>query len=379
MNNIPGILSSCLAVALMASAPATAQTYTITRLLQPAGTNGYGAEQMNNLGQAVGNTKVKNGRFDAAGPAFVWQNGVYLYLPALPGDPAAEGHAISDSGLVVGYSPRQLGPSLPRRAVWWRKSGSGYAVGNWNDLLPAGSPLFLRDAIAISQDGQFVVFDAKNTVSGRTLAVVAQVGAAGEIITTWSIDTIGDPAVPLRNSVPSHIHCDGTTVRVVGYYSRTEGDLASGFLWERDLLSGAVSMTDLDDNVDRYSFPQAVNGSGEVVGSIHIAGVSQAYFWNSSGEKQQLPTLGGARSFAHSINDPGYVTGWSYRSGKNAAAHAFLWHLNTGMRDLNALKSPTDTSGLELTTAYMMNNAGQILARASSKSLGSVAVLLNPQ
>ncbi len=186
-----------IGLALCGAVPAPAQThYTITRLLQPAGTNGYGTEQMNNLGQAVGNTKVKNGRFDAAGPAFVWQNDVYQFLPALPGDQAAEGHAISDTGLVVGYSPRRLGPPpfVPRRAVWWRKSGAAYVVGNWNDLLPAGSPLFLHDAIAITQVGQFIVFDAQNTTSGLTLAVVAQVGAAGEIVTTWSIDSIGNPA-----------------------------------------------------------------------------------------------------------------------------------------------------------------------------------------
>ena len=74
-----------------------------------------------------------------------------------------------------------------------------------------------------------------------------------------------------------------------------------------------------------------------------------------------------------------YVVGWALTARRNAPSHAFLWHSSTGMRDLNVLKSTTDTSGVELTSAAKINNAGQILALGASKSLGNVAVLLNPQ
>jgi probable HAF family extracellular repeat protein len=355
-----------LGVALCGAASAPAETYTLTQINPPAGAESGSAASVNNLGQIVGNTSVKAGRSIVPGPAFVWANGAAVSLPSPGSDSAAHANAISDSGLIVGHS------TAPR-AVWWQAAvGGGYAVGNWNDLLPAGSPLFLADAVAVSQDGQFVVFDAMNTVSGLYAPAVARVEAG--TITPWSIDTGGNPAMPLFDCLASDIHHDGTTVRVVGFYARSQNDTPHAFLWQRDLASGATSMIDLD-NQNAGSLAQGVNASGEVAGNINIAGVYQAYFWNASGVKQQLGTLGGARSYAASINDAGTVTGWSARSGKNATAHAFLWSLSTGIRDLNSLKSASDTSGIELTSALKVNNAGQVLARGTRKSVG-VDVLL---
>jgi probable HAF family extracellular repeat protein len=135
-------------------------------------------------------------------------------------------------------------------------------------------------------------------------------------------------------------------------------------------------MIDLD-NVNRASRPESVNNFGEVAGYISVSGIDQAFFWNASGVKSQLPTLGGGQGYAYGINDGGYVIGWSQRAGKNTTAHAFLWHPNTGILDLNFLKSPSDTSGIELTSAMKITNAGQILASGVTKSGGGY-VLLTP-
>ena len=116
-----------------------------------------------------------------------------------------------------------------------------------------------------------------------------------------------------------------------------------------------------------------------MAGNIQVSGIYQAHFWDVNGNMQSLRTLGGLRAYADSINDLGFVVGWSNRSGRNAVNHAFLWHSGTGMHDLNLIKSPADTSGLELTTASRINNAGQVLARGTSKASGSVVVLLSPQ
>jgi uncharacterized membrane protein len=361
-----------IGLALCAAGSAAAQSFTLTPINPPSGAAGISVTSLNNLGQIVGNTTVKAGRSTVAGPAFMWANGTAASLPSLGSDSSARANDISDSGLIVGTSG-----SSPARAIWWQAAAGGsYSVGNWNSLLPEGSPLFLHETIAVSQDGQFVVFDAENTVTGLWGAVVARVAAGG--MTTWTIPTGGNPPVPLADSLASDIHFDGATVRVAGAYAKTLTEVGHAFLWELDPQSGAVVMSDLDSNPNRSSFANGVNGSRAAAGYIYSSAVGyQAYFWDAAGIVQQLPTLGGAQSVAFSINTGRYVTGWSARSGKNATAHAFLWHPSLGTRDLNALKSPADTSGLELTTAYKVNDAGQILAHGVNKN-GGMDVLMKP-
>jgi hypothetical protein len=94
--------------------------------------------------------------------------------------------------MIVGYAT--IG------AVWWRPvAGGGYESGNWNDQLPAGSPLNLMEARAISSDGQFVAFDAENTQTGLLGIAIARV-ETGEL-TIWTIPTGGNPPVPLNDSL----------------------------------------------------------------------------------------------------------------------------------------------------------------------------------
>ena len=370
-----------IGVGLWTAASALAQTtYTLTQISPPSGATSSSVESVNNHGQVVGNTKVKVGRSNIPGPAFVWANGVALSLPSLGADPAAQANGISDSGLIVGHSPSLYvyDPNSPPKAVWWQLSSGQYQVGDWNTLLPANSRLFLAAAISISEDGQFVVFDAKDKDSGRYYPVVARIGSGGMSMTTWTINY--SPALePLYDGYGSDIHSNETALRVVGYYAKTETDIAHPFLWEMNLNSLVVTMRDLDEpNLNRYGFTEGVNGAGEIVGDINISGIYQAHFWNAFGVKQQLPTLGGARSISSSINDNGLVTGLSSRSGKNVLHHAFLWDSKTGaISDLNALKSPTDTSGIELTNGRNINDAGQILAFGLRKGVGH-NVLLNP-
>jgi uncharacterized membrane protein len=243
-------------------------------------------------------------------------------------------------------------------------------------LLPAGSDIVLVEAIAISPDGQFVVFDAVSTTTGLWNSVVAQVNPSG--LNPISIAEAADPAAPAFESLAADIQHDGTTVRVVGYYINHGSDHAHGFLWQwqKDPAVPAV-ITDLENSARCH--PEAVNSSREVIGfgAIDPSGNTQAFFWNAFGQRQQIPTLGGTRSHASSINDAGYVTGWTRRSTRQTTTCAYLWHVNTGIRDLNLLKRSGDTSGIELTNAVKINNAGQILSRGIRKSV-SVDALLTP-
>jgi uncharacterized membrane protein len=353
-----------LGIALSA-ASAQAQTYTLTPINPPAGSVGSTVFGMNNHGAVVGATSVKSGKNTVAGPAFVWAAGTSAALTT-PLSASCAANDISDTGLIVG----RTGGS-PTRAVWWQAAaGGGYATGDWNALLPVGSPLFLHEAMAVSADGQFVVFDGSNSTTGLWGAVVARLEPQG--LTLWTIPTIGDPPVNLRDSLADDIHFDGTTVRLAGSYTPEGTNLSLAFRWELDVATGATAMTGLDS---RQTNARSVNSSGTAAGYTYLGYL--ACVWHADGTMQQLPTLGGTTNAANSINDAGYAVGWSARSGRNATNHAFLWHAATGTRDLNALKSPADTSGLELTTAYQINSAGQILARGVTKTT-SANVLLTP-
>jgi len=72
------------------------------------------------------------------------------------------------------------------------------------------------------------------------------------------------------------------------------------------------------------------------------------------------------------------VVGWATLSKPGPASTVFLWSPSTGARDLNSLKSATDTSGVSLNWAGKINNAGQILARGSTKTTSSLYVLMQP-
>ena len=368
-----------IGVALWTPASALAQTtYTLTQISPPPGADYSTVESVNNYGRVVGNTKVKAGRSNIPGPAFVWQNGAAVSLPSLGADRAAQAYSISDSGLIVGHSPSLYvyDPNSPPKAVWWQLISGKYQVGDWNTLLPETSRLFLTAATAISHDGQFVVFDSKDKDSGLSFPVVAQIGAGGTSMTTWTLNISPDGSSLYGAGAGAIDYNEGTgTVRVVGSYAKTATDASHAYLWEMNSLG--QTMLDINGNQVGARFPRGVNGAGQIIGFFYTAGVYQGHFWDRFDvQSQQLPTLGGGRTIPTSINVDGLVTGSSSRSGRNALDHAFLWDISGGLRDLNALK-PTDTSGIELTKGQQINDAGQILAFGLRKGIG-YNVLLRP-
>ena len=383
---------SVIGVALWSAASALAQSYSLTQINPPPGAASSGVADINDQGQVIGNTSVKAGRSNVPGPAFVWESDVArVSLPSLPGHPAAQANGISNTGIIVGHSPALsvYDPAKPPKAVWWQKntatSGTSfYQVGDWNDLLNNPSVL-LTEAIAISNDGQFVVFDAKHP-GGDYAAVVAWV-AGGTIVKHWVIrEGLSDQALPYV--LATDISSNSSTVRVTGWYELAASNTgAHAFLWEANYLAApnAPVVTALDEEPSGHSshyFTKGLNGAGELLinKATRVNGTSvymSTRFRTTSGTMIDIPTFGG-RTSAYSISETGLVAGTSARTGRNVLNHAFLWKQgDTGLTDLNSLKSLPDTSGIELTSALKINENSQILAYGVRKGVG-VRVLLNP-
>src|SRR5439155_5024334 len=106
----------------------------------------------------------------------------------------------------------------------------------------------------------------------------------------------------------------------------------------------------------------AVNDCGLAVGGFRTADEIGSYLWNGSSVRT-LPI-----EIANAINAAGTVAGAMVvikrpQSGAVVfSSHAALWTAETGAQDLNDIADVP--SGVELTGAVAMNDAGSIVANA---------------
>ncbi len=108
-----------------------------------------------------------------------------------------------------------------------------------------------------------------------------------------------------------------------------------------------------------------INNKGQVIGTLTSAsGSGYRAFLYSDGSMKGLGTLGGPSSGGSSVNDNGYVVGWSeISSGVRPLSHAFLYS-NGSMQDLGTLEghNSSHSSGI--------NNNGQMVGVSYNPSSG---------
>jgi probable HAF family extracellular repeat protein len=142
---------------------------------------------MNNLSQDINDRGQVVGLSDLAGDAvfhaFLWHRNVMTDLGTLPGDIYSNGESINIEGEVVGAS---ADANFNGSAFVWRNG----VMTDLNTLIPANSPLFLRNATSNNDRGQ-IVGGAVVTATGEThvfLATPIEDDEAGESATTATAD-----------------------------------------------------------------------------------------------------------------------------------------------------------------------------------------------
>ena len=393
----PGVLCHLLCgfgLALGAANTAFSQIgkYTVTEVPKPTWATAVGNPAVNYYGTVSANTSIgDHSRRLVAGPPFVClKNGTSQVLPTLPNasganDVGARVCSISDSGLMIGWSPSFNGAhpiDQPARTAYWMPNSNGtYSVTQLNtSMLPQEK---LGRARGLSSDGRFALF------SGSGSTVVAELKPADSgglyIFRFWHLNA-WTGGTPLTSSWGKDIHFQpGTvvgegTVRVVGTCT-VNADYRHCFLWElglvNDIEPATQTIKDLGP-IGYFATVDGVNGTGEAVGYLKpTSSAGYGTYWNENSVSLTIPSLAGGSP--SSINDYGWVTGSAF-SGKQSSRQAILWHPETNITsNLNSLKLATDSSGIELTEGVRITNSGHIVCWGLKKGNGNgVLALASP-
>ncbi len=124
------------------------------------------------------------------------------------------------------------------------------------------------------------------------------------------------------------------------------------------------------------TYPEGINGLGEIVGEATTSASSQyqAFKYSGGTMTELADVFGGGSASAYGINDQGVVVGGA--SLPDGSGHAFIEFPGGPMEDLNNFIDPS--LGWTLGQAYAINDRGQILVAANDAAGHDRTVLLTP-
>ena len=292
---------------------------------------------------------------------FIYSDGVITDLPVPPSGDSGEllfPVAINDSGQVVGrlYTNNE-------------EHGFLYSDGAWTDLgtlLGNGAygqaNLDLQIA-GINDFGQIV-----GSVNDASVGFIYSEGAGTTYLYPLLADNVViDSADAINDSgqvaVDATLDVNGTATQTNHIFLYNDG-----------------AWTDLGTPLPGYqfSYPVAINDSGDVVGDTALGRddpyATTAFLYTKATGMVSLGTLpGGGSSNAYGVNNSGQVVGASSMS--NGPGHAFLYSEKTGMVDLNSLLPAN--SGWVLESAVGINNHGQIVGNGIDPRGAQAGFVLN--
>lgn len=233
--------------------------------------------------------------------AFYWFNGVRVILPPLPGGSAAEGRAISDNGLLAGFSDTMRNGRLVTHAFTFSISG-----GSLTDI--GGN---------FGVDSTSYAFDVNS--SGTSVGVF---GAPGMAFKTSPAANLG----VLFNGRSSAANAVNANNQIVGQSEMLANDgqrHRHAFLWDNN------AMTDLGALPGGNSEAFGINDSGIIVG---ILDENIAVMWRDGRMivlNDLLPENSPWQSLvaAHAINNKNQIVGTGQLK-QGSLPHAFLMTLD---------------------------------------------------
>jgi probable HAF family extracellular repeat protein len=250
-------------------------------------------------------------------------------LGVLTGQPLSYATSINNAGQVVGYS--EQGSGHPTAFI--------YSNGQLSDISGTAGFQF-QHAYSINNSGQVVGFG--NTPNGGVNQALLYSGG-----TIQDLGAIVGGAVSQARGINDSGLITGISVK--------GGANTDAFIYK----SNTGTITSILPAYQNITYPNAINSSGQVVGSTN--GFEVTPFLYSNGKVTDLPSFGGVGGSANGINNAGQVVGYSdIASGNGLDGHAFLWN-NGVMTDLG-------TFGAGASEANAINNNGWIVGDTSSSN-----------
>lgn len=298
------------------------QSYTVTDLGSLPGGNAV-PTKINLAGQAIGQSGKMYG---VRTHAFVLTAGKLADIGTLPGGEYSSASDVNTRGAVVG----EANTDTNIHAFLWDSSNGMQDLGALPD--DSGSRAF-----GINDSDQVVGYSS---------------GAHDPVAFLWKKNTGMVSLGTLPGGTTSEAYDINNAGVVVGTASTQSGD-KHAFLWTAD--GGMKDLGTLPGDITSQAL--RINNPGNIIGSSTGPNVTHAFLWTASAGMQDIGTLNGESTSALDLNNSGEVVGTSTAS---MSGHAFYWSAGTGIQDLNSL-TPSD-SGVVLTSAVAINNAGWILA-----------------
>ena len=185
-------------------------------------------------------------------------------LGFLPGSSSSQAAAISDDGLVVGYSTQSS--TGDEHAFLWQ---TGTGMQDLNPLL------------------------------GQTISFAAGINSSGQVV-GGSATTVDQPFLWQSGSPPQFFANPGDSAYAINDSGQVVGTTDDhAFIWQS---GGSLQMIGPAGFLDSYA--SGINAAGQVAETASTAsGVNQAFLWQSGSGAQGLGFLpGGTQSFATAVN-----------------------------------------------------------------------------
>ena len=336
---------------------------TVTVLLSVLGRNAWGVVQytvtdlgtlggsksaalaINASGQIVGCSDYMP-TYDSPQCAFLYSGGKMTRLPSL-GGLNSQARDINAQGQIVGWS--ETGYEMPAHAFL-------FSNGTAKDLGTLGGSISSADRI---NNGAQIIGSSDMPGDFKEHIFLNQNGTMSDLGHPYN-----DDGVP---------HCTAAGINASGQAAINFSSLNNpyqAFLYSNGTFTNLGSL----GGARQPSFAAGISDAGQVVGwSYKSATVQRRAFLYGNGVMTDLGTLGGG-SEATGVNNAGQVVGFSYPVG-GTGAHAFIYNAGQ-MSDLNALIDPA--SGWQLSIAYDINDAGQIVGYGIHDASNTRAFLLTP-